>query len=80
LSLDIEDRDVKKTEIEFRPIDATQPCGVVMDGGGTIRVCGNGITQRHGPRIDGQLLKNGSGPIAGKAKEDPKKNDKPISY
>ena len=74
--LDIKDGDVENTHGKFRPAGAIQPGGVVMDGGKPLRVCGDGVAERHGPRIDGQLLEKGRGPVAGKAKEYPKENDK----
>jgi len=50
-----------------------------MDGEGSLRVCGDGVASDM-PRIDGQLLKKGQRPRRGKAQEDPKENDKPISF
>jgi hypothetical protein len=51
-----------------------------MDSENPVRVRGDGIAQRHGPRIYGQLLKNGSSTVAGKTQEDHKKKDKPVSF
>ena len=54
---------------------AIQPGGVEMDGERPLRVCGDGVAQRYAPRIDGHLLINACGPVAGKAKENQKEND-----
>ena len=67
--LDIEDGDVEKTHGDFVPAVRSNPAGLKWTEHGPLGVCGDGVAQRGCPCLDGQLLKNAGGSLAGKEQE-----------